>query len=181
MTQSDEPKLSLPVLPTEGGELTEALEDQEQFITFQIGSEEYGLDILTVREVKAWTEITKLPNTAEFILGAVNLRGIILPVLDLRCRFGMGNTQPTSRHINIIVRANDKFIGILVDEVNEILTLTSGDIRPVPEMGFTIDGEFLTGLVTVEDRMVALIDVEKLFDMNTLLHGNAAENADPVG
>ena len=71
MTQSDEPKLSLPVLPTEGGELTEALEDQEQFITFQIGSEEYGLDILTVREVKAWTEITKLPNTAEFILGAV--------------------------------------------------------------------------------------------------------------
>lgn len=176
MTQTADQKLTLPAMTVDGGELMEVQEDQDQFITFLIGEEEYGLDILTVREVKAWTEITKLPNTAEFILGAVNLRGVILPVLDLRCRFGMGHTTPTSRHINIIVRANEKFIGILVDEVNEIMTLSENDIRPVPEMGFTIDNEFLTGLVAMSERMVALIDVEKLFDMNTLMSGVAADN-----
>ena len=176
MTKSVSQRFSLPAMPIDDGELMEVQENQDQFITFQIGGEEYGLDILTVREVKAWTNVTKLPNTAEFILGAVNLRGVILPVLDLRCRFGMGHTEPTKRHINIIVRARDKFIGILVDEVIEILTLSENDIRPVPEMGFAIDDEFLTGLVTVGDRMVALIDVEKLFDMNTLINGGTAEN-----
>ncbi len=140
-----------------------------QFITFCIGDEEYGIDILAVREIKAWSAVTELPNTPEFVLGVLNLRGIILPVFDLRCRFGMGRTAPGERHVIIIVNAGDKLIGVLVDLVAEILTLADAEVRAVPEMGFTIDQEFLFGLAAVGERLVALIDVEHLFDIATLL------------
>jgi purine-binding chemotaxis protein CheW len=173
MTPSGLPTWNLPA-PAGRTDVVEAGAEDEQFIAFRIGDEEYGVDILSVREIKGWSDVTKLPNMPEFVLGVLNLRGIILPVFDLRCRFGMGRTQPDGRHVVIIVNSGDKLIGILVDQVAEILTLSAGDVRSVPEMRFTIDQAFLSGLATVDERMVALVDVEKLFDIDALVDGLAA-------
>ncbi|MDP6623827.1 MAG: chemotaxis protein CheW [Alphaproteobacteria bacterium] len=143
--------------------------DERQFITFQIGDEEYGVDILAVREIRAWSDVTMLPNTPDYVLGVLNLRGVILPVFDLRCRFGMGLAQPTGRHVIIVLATSEKLIGVLVDQVAEILLLSAAEIRTVPEMSFSIDQEFLAGLAAVNERLVALIDVEHMFDADSLL------------
>lgn len=146
--------------------------DSRQFITFLIGTEEYGVDILAVREIKAWAEVTLLPNTPAFVRGVINLRGSILPVFDLRARFGLGLTHPTSRHVIIVVWTGSKLIGVLVDKVSEIVTLNANDVRAVPEIGFSVDNEFLIGLAAVNDVLVALINIECLFDVDTLLAGS---------
>src|SRR5271157_4702862 len=95
----------------------------KQFISFKIGSEEYAIDIMAVREIKGWTETTALPNQPDYILGVMNLRGIIVPVYDLRCRFGMGLTEASRSHVVIIVAARDRMAGLLVDAVSDILTI----------------------------------------------------------
>ncbi len=140
----------------------------EQFITFTIGREEYGIDIMAVREIKGWIDTTALPNTPEYMRGVLNLRGVIVPIFDLRCRFGLGLTEATSLHVVVIIAIGDRMIGILVDAVSDILSVSSADIRNVPKMDLQIDDQFLTGLVTVEERMVALLDAESLFDTNVV-------------
>jgi len=136
-----------------------------QLITVTIGDEEYGVDIMEVREIKAWTETTTLPNTPKFVRGVINLRGAVLPIYDLRARFGLGLTEPTKLHVVVIVAVEDKSIGILVDAVSDILIIPKDEIRAVPEMERSIDEAYLSGLVTVEGRMVALLAVEKLFEL----------------
>lgn len=153
--------------------------DLAQFISFRIGEEEYGVDIMAVREIKGWTSVTKLPNTPDFVRGVLNLRGVIVPIFDLRCRFGMGETEATKLHVVIIVAVRDRTIGILVDAVSDILTAGSEQIRPVPEMDRDRQERFLSGLITVEERMVALIALEELFDSGTIAaaSGQAGEPA----
>lgn len=153
---------------------TAASQDARQFISFQVGEQEYGVDIMAVREIKGWTMVTKLPNTPEFVRGVLNLRGVIVPIFDLRCRFGMGKTDATKLHVVIIVTVQERTIGILVDAVSDILTATADQIRPVPEMDGEQNEGFLDGLVTVEERMVALIAIEGLFDSKMVA---AAANA----
>ncbi|HUA51935.1 MAG TPA: chemotaxis protein CheW [Candidatus Sulfotelmatobacter sp.] len=139
-----------------------------QYITFTIGTEEYGVDVMAVREIKAWTESTALPNSPEYVRGVVNLRGHIIPIFDLRCRFGQGLTEPTPTHVIIITTINDRVVGILADTVSDILSIRREDIRPVPMMDRDVDREFLSGLVSVQDRMVALLTLERLFDTKAI-------------
>ena len=139
--------------------------DMAQYISFRIGEEEYGVDIMAVREIKGWTQVTKLPNTPDFVRGVLNLRGIIVPIFDLRCRFGMGETEATKLHVVIIVTVEERTIGILVDAVSDILTANTEQIRPVPEMERDLRERFLSGLITVDERMVALIALDVLFDI----------------
>ena len=134
-----------------------------QFISFTIEDEEYGVDIMAVREIKGWTEITKLPNTPHYMRGVLNLRGVIVPIFDLRCRFGQGETQATNLHVVIIVAVNERIMGILVDAVSDILTVKSTDVLPVPDA--ERQDKFLSGLVTVDERMVALLQLDELFDL----------------
>lgn len=134
-----------------------------QFITFRIRNEEYAIDIMAVREIKGWTETTTLPNQPEFIRGVLNLRGTIVPVFDLRCRFGMGLTDATATHVVIIVSVLDRIVGLLVDAVSDILTVSSSEIRPVPDLDRTVSAEFLSGIISVNDSMVVLLSLEKLF------------------
>jgi purine-binding chemotaxis protein CheW len=136
-----------------------------QFITFSVGEEEFGVDIITVREIKGWTDTTRLPNAPVFMRGVLNLRGTIVPIYDLRARFGLGSTEATSNHVIVIVAVCDRIVGMLVDAVSDILSIGTEQIRSVPEMAGTVDQRFLTGLVTVERRMVALLDLEQLFDL----------------
>jgi len=135
-----------------------------QYISFTIGNEEYGVDIMAVREIKGWTNTTPLPNTPDYMVGVLNLRGVIVPVFDLRCRFNEGRTKATDKHVFIIVAVGDRTIGILVDAVSDILTVSANEILAVPSADRAIDDVFLTGLVTVKNRMVALLELEHLFD-----------------
>lgn len=145
-----------------------------QFITFSVGDEEFGIDIVTVREIKGWAETTNLPNTPAFMRGVLNLRGTIVPIYDLRARFGLGKTTATTNHVIVIVAVSQRIIGILVDAVSDILSISGEDIRAVPEMGAPVDQRFLTGLVTVDNRMVALLEPEQLFDLEAF-DQNAAD------
>jgi purine-binding chemotaxis protein CheW len=137
---------------------------QRQFISLKVGSENYAIDILSVREIKGWTSTTVLPNQPEYVLGVLNLRGAIVPVFDLRCRFGQGLTDATRMHVVIIVRVLERTVGVLVDAVSDILTVNVADIRPVPEMDRTQSTEYFSGIVTINDSTVVLLNLDKLFN-----------------
>lgn len=136
----------------------------QQFLTFTIGDEEYGVDIMIVREVKGWTETTRLPNTPEYVRGVLNLRGIVIPIFDLRARFSRGLTQAHEKNVVIVMAVGERIIGMLVDAVSDILTATSDDIKPAPDMHGSVDEKFVQGLIAVEQRMVVLLDVARLLD-----------------
>jgi purine-binding chemotaxis protein CheW len=138
-----------------------------QFISFTIGGEEYGVDIMAIREIKGWTASTDLPNTPAYMRGVINLRGAIVPILDLRARFGRGGTETTARHVIIVVAVGSRVAGILVDAVADILAVAANDIQPLPQME-RVESGFLTGLVTVEGRMVALLDLDQVFAFDDL-------------
>ena len=135
----------------------------KQFVTFTLGAEEYGIDIMVVREIKGWAHTTMIPNAPPHVRGVINLRGIIVPIFDLRARFGMGLTEPTRMHVVIIVATGRRTIGLLVDAVSDIISIDPKAIRPVPDMGIASDGQFLEGLVAMEARMVTLVSLAGLF------------------
>ncbi len=145
-------------------------ENTQQFITFTLGEQEYGIDIMVVREIKGWTDTTMIPNAPAHVRGVINLRGIIVPIFDLRARFGVGLTVPTKMHVVIIVAAGSRTVGLLVDTVSDIISVDPKAIRPVPEMGLPAEDQFLDGLVAIEDRMVTLVSLAGLF-------GKSAESA----
>lgn len=149
-----------------------------QYISFTIGDEEYGVDIMAIREIKGWTATTELPNTPSFIRGVINLRGAIVPILDLRARFTGSRTDAAPRHVIIVVAVGARVAGVLVDAVADIITVATGDIQPIPQVdhGDTSSG-FLSGLVSVEGRMVALLDLERVYDFDTIADLTAAAAA----
>ncbi len=136
--------------------------DTQQFLTFTIGAEEYGIDIMTVREIKGWSDTTRLPNTPDYMRGVMNLRGLIIPIFDLRARFTHILTEATSKHVTIVIAAGTRTVSILADTVSDILTVSSGEIKPAPEIDSTVDVRYVTGLIAVEERMVVILDIEKL-------------------
>jgi purine-binding chemotaxis protein CheW len=138
-------------------------ENVQQFITFTLGAEEYGIDIMVVREIKGWTDTTMIPNAPAYVRGVINLRGVIVPIFDLRARFGAELTVPTSMHVVIIVAAASRTVGLLVDTVSDIISVDPKAIRPIPEMGLPTEDQFLEGLVAMEDRMVTLVSLAGLF------------------
>jgi purine-binding chemotaxis protein CheW len=133
-----------------------------QLISFAIGDEQYGVDIMAVREIKGWIDITHLPNQPDYVRGVLNLRGVIVPIIDLRCRFGQGLTQATPLHIVIIVQIAAKPIGLLADRVLDIVSPDVQQIQPVPRIVQSTRHEFLSGLVTIDGAMIALIDLQNL-------------------
>ena len=143
----------------------------KQFITFTLGAQEYGVDIMRVREIKGWTETTALPQAPSYVCGVINLRGIIVPILDLRARFGMGPTTPSRMHVVIIVISGSRTTGLLVDAVSDILSVETGSVRPVPQMSdLPADESFLDGLVALGDRMVTLVSLDGLIGRESRLH-----------
>lgn len=150
---------SVPVTSDPAAGLVQTL----QFITFTIDGAEYGVDIMKVREIKGWSATTAIPNSPPHVRGVINLRGIIVPIFDLRARFGMGLTDPGKMHVVIIVIIGARTVGLLVDAVSDIISIEPGAIRPVPEMGTQTEDAFLDGLVALQDRMVTLVSLEGLF------------------
>jgi purine-binding chemotaxis protein CheW len=139
-----------------------------QFLTFTVDGEEYGVDIMTVREIKGWTETTRLPNAQEFMRGVMNLRGLIIPIFDLRTRFNRGLTEATAKHVIIILAVAERNIGILVDTVSDILDANFEQIKAAPEGDTTINSDYISGLISLDNRMVVLLDIEHLFETQNL-------------
>lgn len=138
-----------------------------QLITFQLGEQILGIDIMAIREIRAWSPATPLPNVPAYVRGVVNLRGIVLPVLDLRHRLGWGATEPTARHVIIVVRAGEQLQGLIVDAVNDIVAINPDDIQPLPDVGDAGGPSSLEGLATLDDRMITVVSLERLVDTAT--------------
>jgi len=145
-----------------------------QFISFAIGDDQYGVDIMAVREIKGWSEITHLPNQPDYVRGVLNLRGIIVPIIDLRCRFGQGLTEARSTHIVIIVQIGARSVGLLADRVLDIVSFDAARIQPVPKIAQASRINFLSGLVTVDDSMLALIELNNLLSFSDAPAAQAA-------
>jgi purine-binding chemotaxis protein CheW len=147
---------------------------QTQFISFAIGDDQYGVDIMAVREIKGWSDITHLPKQPEYVRGVLNLRGAIVPIVDLRCRFGQGLTETTPLHIVIIVQIGGRQVGLIGDRVLDIVSIDASQIQPVPRTAQATTSDFLSGLVTHDNTMIALIDLRHLLSMQD---GNDADRS----
>lgn len=135
--------------------------DRREFLTFRLGAEEYGIEILKVQEIRGWETPTTIANTPDFIKGVINLRGIIVPIVDLRLKF-KGEATYDALTVVIILSVARRVVGIVVDAVSDVITLAPQQMRPAPEFGGSLDTRFITGLGTVGDRMLILADIERL-------------------
>jgi len=133
-----------------------------QFISFAIGDDQYGVDIMAVREIKGWSQINPLPGQPDYMRGVLNLRGAMVPIVDLRCRFGQGRTEATPLHIVIVVQIGGRQVGLLADRVLDIVDVEATRVQPVPRIAEAARIDFLSGLVNIDSGMVALIDLSRL-------------------
>lgn len=133
-----------------------------QQLTFTLAGEEYGIDILSVREIRAWSRVTRIPQAPDYVLGVLNLRGAIVPVLDLRLRFGLGREGYGDTTVTVVVAVGDRLFGVVADAVADVFDAREDEIKPVPDLGAVVDTRFLKGLVGDGERMVLLLDVERL-------------------
>jgi len=134
----------------------------QEFLIFTLGDEEYGIDILKVQEIRGYDQVTRIANTPAFIKGVTNLRGVIVPILDLRVKFAQENVIYNENTVVIVLNFVNRVVGIVVDGVSDVLSLTQDQIRPAPEFAVTMSTEYLTGLGSLGDRMLILVDIEKL-------------------
>jgi len=136
--------------------------DGNQFLTFQLGDELYGVDILRVQEIKGYTTVTKIPNTPDYIKGVLNLRGTIVPIVELRTTFGMPTIDYTMFTVIVVVVVRDRIMGLVVDSVSDVLNISKKDIQAPPEFGTKVDVSVLSGIGKSGDKLVALLDIDRL-------------------
>ncbi|HKA81305.1 MAG TPA: chemotaxis protein CheW [Xanthobacteraceae bacterium] len=168
-TQAAAPMIGAGTAPATGGSGTANV---SQFISFAIGDDQYGVDIMAVREIKGWSQITRLPRQPDYMRGVLNLRGVMVPIIDLRCRFGQGMTEATPLHVVIVVQIGSSHVGLLADRVLDIVGCDASQVQPVPRIAQGSRVDFLSGLVTIETGMIALID------LSHILSASVAEGAD---
>ncbi|MDB5992500.1 MAG: chemotaxis protein CheW [Herbaspirillum sp.] len=133
-----------------------------EFLAFTLGKEEYGIDILKVQEIRGYEAVTRIANAPDFIKGVVNLRGIIVPIVDMRIKFNLGEPTYDQFTVVIILNISGRVVGMVVDSVSDVITLSMDQIKPAPEMGTTFDSDYLIGLGTLDERMLILVDIDKL-------------------
>jgi len=133
-----------------------------EFLTFRLGVEEYGIDILKVQEIRSYEQPTRIANAPPFIKGVVNLRGVIVPIVDLRLRLGCENAEYSTLTVVIVLNVKGRVVGAVVDSVSDVLELSMDAIKPAPEMAAAVDASFITGIGSVGERMLILMDIEGL-------------------
>lgn len=136
----------------------------QEFLVFTLGDEEYGIDILKVQEIRGYDQVTRIANTPPFIKGVTNLRGVIVPILDLRVKFDQVDVEYNENTVVIVLNLGQRVVGIVVDGVSDVLSLTAEQIRPAPEFAVTLSTEYLTGLGALGERMLILVNIEKLLN-----------------
>ncbi len=133
-----------------------------EFLTFRLGSEEYGIDILRVQEIRSYEDPTRIANSPHFIKGVVNLRGVIVPVVDLRIKLGCQSVVYDDFTVVIVLNVKGRVVGAVVDSVSDVLELPRDQIKPSPDMNSSVDTAFITGIASVGERMLILMDIESL-------------------
>lgn len=141
-------------LPGQGG--------QQEFLTFTLGEEEYAMDILAVQEIRGYDPVTRIVNAPAFLKGVINLRGAIVPIVDLRIKLNLPRIEYSEFTVVIILAIGERLAGIVVDSVRDVVALAPTQIKPAPELGAAINIRFITGLATLDDRMVILLDIARL-------------------
>ena len=139
-----------------------------EFLAFKLGQEEYGIDILKVQEIRGYETVTRIANAPEFIKGVVNLRGIIVPIVDMRIKFDLGEPSYDQFTVVIILTIAGRIVGMVVDSVSDVTTLAPEQIRPAPEMGSAFNTDYLIGLGTLEERMLILVDIDTLMSSSEM-------------
>lgn len=139
-----------------------------EYLTFTLGTEEYGIDILKVQEIRGYDAVTRIANAPEFLKGVINLRGVIVPIVDMRIRFNLGTPHYDEFTVVIIMNVLNRVIGMVVDGVSDVVSLEPEQIRPAPELGSALDTRYLTGLGTVNGQMLILMDIEKLLSSDEM-------------
>jgi purine-binding chemotaxis protein CheW len=134
----------------------------QEYLTFTLGREEYGVDILKVQEIRGYEKPTAIANAPAFIKGVVNLRGTIVPIVDMRIKFNLGEAEYNQFTVVIILNVAGRVVGMVVDGVSDVITLTGDQMRPAPDFSSSFDTQYITGLGTVDERMLILVDIEKL-------------------
>ncbi|HEC20231.1 MAG TPA: chemotaxis protein CheW [Gammaproteobacteria bacterium] len=148
--------------------------DGDQFLTFMLAGEEYGVDILRVQEIKGWDSVTPIPNTPDYIRGVINLRGTIVPIIDLRRRFGLEAVEYSPVTVVIVLRVEDpetgnsRVMGLVVDAVSDVYNVPEDAIKPAPDFGSIVDVDFVKGLAALDEVMVIVLDVDRLLNANEL-------------
>ena len=149
------------------------IENLMQFLSFTLGDEEYGIDILSVQEIRSWEPVSRIPNVPSYEKGVVNLRGAIVPIIDLRERFGLGHLDYTPLTVVVVLQVEtemgqNRVMGVVVDSVSDVIDVNKKTIQNAPNFGTKVSTEFINGLASVKERMVMLLDVEKLLKLDVL-------------
>jgi purine-binding chemotaxis protein CheW len=131
-----------------------------EFVAFRVGSQEFCIDIMGVREIRGWTQATPLPHAPAYVRGVINLRGAVLPIVDLAMRFGLGLTEPTPRSVIIVVQVHQQVIGLLVDAVSDILTVSEATMQPTPDIASDLAKTFVKGVYAVDGRMISIVSLD---------------------
>ncbi len=137
-------------------------ESVREFLAFTLASEEYGVDILAVQEIRGYDTVTRVPDAPDYIKGVINLRGTIVPVIDLRLKFRLGEARYDAFTVMIVLNLGGKVVGVVVDGVSDVVPLASEQVRPTPEFGAAVDTRYISGIGTINDRMLILLDIESL-------------------
>ncbi len=134
----------------------------QELVAFRIGAQEFCIDIMAFREIRGWAPATAIPHSPRFVRGVINLRGVVLPVVDLASRLGLASTDPTARHVIIVTQIEDKIAGLLVDAVSDILSLDPSLIQPTPEVTSQVARSFIKGVVALEGRMISIVMLDSI-------------------
>jgi purine-binding chemotaxis protein CheW len=134
-----------------------------ELIAFRIGDQEFCVNIMSVREIRGWTPATPMPHAPSYVLGVINLRGVVLPIVDMSLRLGMKPVEPTVRHVIIVAQVGPKVVGLLVDAVSDILTVTDENMQPTPDIANDAEKAYARGILAIEGRMICLIELDSLF------------------
>ncbi len=138
--------------------------DVNQYLTFNLDQEEYGIDILKVQEIKGYSKVTPLPNTPPYVKGVMNLRGTVVPVVDLRKKFSMGETSEDEDAVVIVVMVRSRIVGLLVDAVSDVLSVPKESIHPAPDLTRGLDNSFIAGIGQCGDRLVTFLEIEQVIN-----------------
>ncbi len=139
------------------------LRESRELIAFRIGDQEFCVNIMLVREIRGWTQATPLPQAPSYVMGVVNLRGAVLPIIDLSARLGMKEAEPSARHVIIVAQVGNRIVGLLVEAVSDILTVTEENIQPVPEISSELERQYAQGILAIDERMICMIELDALF------------------
>ena len=151
---------------------TQAAASADEFLSFTLGEEHYGVDILKVQEIRGYDAVTRVPDAPDYIKGVINLRGTIVPVIDLRLKLRLDEARYDAFTVMIVLNVDDRVVGIVVDSVSDVIPLNAEQIRPKPEFGAAVDTRFISGIGTQDERMLILLDIETLLDTTDI--GQAA-------